>query len=309
MIRDVDIKKIINKYSLSERNNVIEFVTTNPEKLNIDELSRIVELVNSEREATAAYYTDKNTLDIIYKDLPYINKRVIKVLEPSVGAGNFLQIIIDRYSYAEKLIIDVNDIDEKSIEIVQLLNEYRNIPKHVIINYYTNDFLENNFANDYDLIIGNPPFSKKNKKNGLDILSERYADTVTTNLSGFFLQESLLLSNNVVLIMPKYFLSNPDFKLTRSRCAEFTIDKIIDFGEKRFKSVLIETIAIFINKIKPNNGITEVYSVTLDIKNKIAQNKLVSDEFPSWLIYRNDYFDTLASRMKFDIFRRLNILS
>ena len=75
----------------------------------------------------------------------------------------------------------------------------------------------------------------------------------------------------------------------------------VDFGEKGFKGVLIETIAIFINTSKkPNETIS--YSVTKDLINIQKQSKITSDEFPSWIIYRNDFFDELASNMVFDVF-------
>ncbi|EJJ0975087.1 DNA methyltransferase, partial [Enterococcus faecalis] len=82
----------------------------------------------------------------------------------------------------------------------------------------------------------------------------------------------------------------------------YAIEKIIDFGEKGFKGVLIETIAILVDTTKKPN-MTLSYSVTKDCYNEQKQSDLTSDEFPSWLLYRNDFFNRIASNMVFAVFK------
>ncbi len=299
------IKKIIKNYNIQHRDDALNFIDDNPESLDIFELSRIAELVNNERTDTAAYYTDNSILETIGKFLPDINKKIIRVLEPAVGVGNFLQLIIDKYRSAEKLIIEVNDIDPKSIEMVKVLNKYRNISKNVKIIYKNEDFLSPFFNFEdrkYDLVIGNPPFLKLSRHNGLSEYSTIFNDKVTNNLSGFFLQKAIEISDYTALILPKYFLSNPNFSQTRNRVEKYSIDKVIDFGEKGFKGVLIETIALLVDTVKrPDTTIS--YSVTMDYYNKQKQSKLTSSEFPYWLIYRDNFFDKIASEMTFSVFK------
>lgn len=303
-LTEQQIKRIINDYKLNRREDVIEFINVNPEGLDIQALSRIAELVNNGRVDTSAYYTDDLILTEIEKYLPEINKSVISILEPSVGVGNFLQIIIERYSYAKKLIIEVNDIDGKSIELLKALNKYRDIPEHVEIIYSNEDFLSpffSDFKTKYDLAIGNPPFTKLNRQNGLSEYSITFNDNNTTNLSGFFLQKCMDISDRVVMILPKYFLNAPNFLVTRNRAGEKKIERILDFGEKGFKGVLIETIAIYIDMLHEADK-TISYSLTKGIENIQDQQILTSSEFPSWLLYRNEFFNEIASKMKFDIF-------
>jgi len=297
-----NLKRILDSYNLSERNKVMQFIVDNPENLDISELSRISEIVNSERLKTAAYYTDYNTLDILEKYLPHIDKKVIRVLEPSAGVGNFIQIIINKYGYADELIIDLNDIDCESIELIKILNEYREIPSNVTINYYNHDFLTHDFKSRYDLVIGNPPFLRLSKNSGLLKYSKLFNDNITRNMAGFFLQKSLKISNNSVLILPKYFLHNSDFSKTRDIAKKYHINAIIDFGENGFKGVLIETVALVINTLKDPDS-TLSYSVTKKISNIQKQEKITSGDFPSWIIYRNDFFDDLVSGMEFYIFK------
>ena len=296
-----ELKKVVDKHDLNSNDNLLEFIKNNPEKLSIDSLARISELINTNRVETAAFYTDSNTLNTIENYLPNMNKDVIRILEPSVGVGNFLDIIIKKYSNADKLIIDVNDIDENSLLVMKSLNKYRNIPKNVEINYYNEDFITLSSKYHYDLVIGNPPFLKLSKKKGLNEYSALFDDKTTKNISGFFLQKSLEIADHVVLIQPKYFLHNKDFFLTRKRVNNHKIDYIIDFGEKGFKGVLIETIVIFID-VNEEKSETTVYSLTKNLLNVQKQEIITSGEFPSWIIYRDDFFNEIASKLKFDIF-------
>lgn len=298
------ISKIISDNALYHREDVKKFIEMNSENLSLTELSRIAELVNNGRVETSAYYTDETVLEEIYKYLPEINKEEIRVLEPSVGVGNFLQLIIDKYSNAKKLIIEVNDIDEKSLDLLKLLNKYREIPKNVEIIYHNEDYLGqlNSFSTEkYDLVIGNPPFSKINRKSGLEIYSSLFDDKYSKNLASFFIQKSICIGEHVVMVMPKYFLNTQDFKHARDIVAQNKIDYILDFGEKGFQGVLIETITLVLNTTAKSDTTTCV-SLSKNIENTLNQKKLTDNMYPSWLLYRNDFFESIASKMKFGVF-------
>ncbi len=298
------ISKIISDNALYHREDVKKFIEMNSENLSLTELSRIAELVNNGRVETSAYYTDETVLEEIYKYLPEINKEEIRVLEPSVGVGNFLQLIIDKYSNAKKLIIEVNDIDEKSLDLLKLLNKYREIPKNVEIIYHNEDYLGqlNSFSTEkYDLVIGNPPFSKINRKSGLKIYSSLFDDKYSKNLASFFIQKSICIGEHVVMVMPKYFLNTQDFKHARDIVAQNKIDYILDFGEKGFQGVLIETITLVLNTTAKSDTTTCV-SLSKNIENTLNQKKLTDNMYPSWLLYRNDFFESIASKMKFGVF-------
>ena len=80
------------------------------------------------------------------------------------------------------------------------------------------------------------------------------------------------------------------------------ITNIVDFGEKGFKGVKIETIAFTVNRrVKKDKTKVESY-----ITNSVEihdQDYITDPAFPYWLIYRNKDFDKTASKMNFGIFR------
>lgn len=88
----------------------------------------------------------------------------LRILEPSIGVGNFLPALIEKYSCVHNVIIDVVDIDSFSIEILKELVNKLEVPVNVHINYITDDFLLHKFDSHYDLIVGNPPYKKLTKE-------------------------------------------------------------------------------------------------------------------------------------------------
>lgn len=296
-----NIDKIRDAYNLDINKNLYGFIRDNPENMDVEELSQLAEMINNMRAETAAYYTDVKLLNEIEKNLPDFEKETIKILEPSAGVGNFIDILVRKYKKHKKILIYLNDIDGHSVEVAKLLNEKRNIPENFVINYEVGDFLNKKIKRKYDLIIGNPPFLKVNSTNS-EMLKTIFFDDITKNLSGFFMQKALLHASEVIMVMPKYFLNNSDFSLVRKKVSAFSVEKIIDFGEKGFKGVLIETIAIFVNTNKEPNK-TIAINITKKIKNVQEQSIMMDDEYPYWLLYRDEFFEEIARKLEFNIFK------
>ena len=279
---------------------MIKFIQNNPLNLGNASLARIAELTNSKRENNAAYYTNKFILNEIFKELPSIEKDVITILEPSVGIGNFLPFIFKKYEETKEVNIDVVDIDGRNLEILRLLLAKQKIPSNMKLNFIQADTLLYDFNKHYDLVIGNPPFSKLKAKDAAKYLKNNI-NKETTNTFEFFLEKAMTLSDYVVMITPKAVLNTPEFRKTRDLLATKKIDCIQDYGENGFKGVLVETICLFVDtNEKPNE--TKVESLTLK-KTVVQKQKYITDkEYPYWIIYRNDFFDGISQRLDFDKF-------
>lgn len=294
------INKTIEEYSLDDAEKQIDFIRNNPLNLGSASLARISELTNSKRENNAAYYTNKFIVNEIYKQLPDFEKDEINVLEPSAGVGNFLPFIIKKYEGIKKVNIDVVDIDKKNLQILQLLLQKQRIPSNVKMNFIHADTLLYDFKKRYDLVIGNPPFSKLKAKEAAKYLKNN-VNKDTTNTFEFFLEKAVSIADYVAMIMPKAVLNTPEFSITRKILSEKKIDCIQDYGEKGFKGVLVETICMFIDTLgQPKD--TKVESLTLK-KSIIQKQKYITDEaYPYWIIYRDDFFDCISKRLDFDKF-------
>ena len=221
------INNTIESYDLANADKLINFIYKNPLKLGIASLARIAELTNSKRENNSAYYTNKFIINEIYKQLPEFEKDQISILEPSVGIGNFLPFIFRKYEKTKKVCLDIVDIDKKNIAILKLLLDKYDIPSNFKINYIIADTLLYEFDKRYDLVIGNPPFTKLKSKDAKKYLSNN-VNKITTNTFEFFLEKAISIADYVVMITPKSVLNTPEFISTRKLLSTKNPEKILD---------------------------------------------------------------------------------
>ncbi|MFA4871736.1 MAG: DNA (cytosine-5-)-methyltransferase [Patescibacteria group bacterium] len=306
---ETQIKQFIRDRKLDIEENLKTFLRDKIEDLSYPELAKIVELSNAQRLQHAAYYTRQDICFTIVKDLPDVSRfEKLSILEPSVGAGNFLPLLVEKYKTVKEVTIDVIDIDKNAIEILRLLLKKLDVPKNININLINADFLLHGETNlfgqskRYDIVIGNPPFGNiSENKVLLSTYKRNKYNTETNNLFSFFLEKAIQQGDTVGLIIPKSFLSAPEFNKTRELVSSFAIEKITDYGEKGFKGVKIETISLIINtRNKGTRTLVESY-----VKNEIDykdQSYICSKDFPYWLVYRNEFFDSIAKKLRFNIF-------
>ena len=299
---DQVIKKIIEENNLVEFKNLINYLKNNNQPYSI--LSKIAELSNSIRVENSAYYTRQDICFSVIKDLPSAKDfDTIRILEPSIGVGNFLPLLIEKYKSVRKVYIDVIDIDINSLTILKQLLKKIQIPSNIKINFINSDFLKYDFSNKkYDIVVGNPPFKKiTNDKDLLLTYKKEVFNNDTNNIFSFFIEKCLKISSVVGLIVPKSLISAPEFNKTREILEKNNIKKITDYGENAFKGVKIETISFLTSNNK--NNFIEIESY---ITNKIQfqkQSYIFDKKFPYWLIYRNDFFDEVSEKMTLNVFK------
>ena len=300
-----ECEKIIQEYNLQDIGILQRFIINNNHKYDLNTLYNIAELSNIKRTDTKAYFTREDIVYNVISKLPtFKNKKNIKILEPSVGIGNFLPLLFKKYDTIQNVILDVIDIDDNSLDTLKILLSKTKIPKNFTINFINTDFLlwENEYQ--YDLVVGNPPYGKiVNNK----LLLEKYKfncdNKNSNNLFSFFIEKSIKIAKYVSLIVPKSLINSPEFNHTREILEKNNLHSITDYGEKAFKGVKIETISFLLDtykreklmKLKVESYITN----TIDYQNK---DYIFSKDFPYWLIYRNTFFDAIADKMELDIF-------
>lgn len=300
---DTEIEQIIKRNGLTDAQNLMSFIYSK-KCLGFPFLSKVAELSNVNREDNAAYYTRQDICYAIIKNLPdFEGTTELNILEPSIGVGNFLPVLIQKFRSINTVNIDVVDIDSISIDILKALVSTMDVPENVHINYIVDDFLLHNFEKHYDVVIGNPPYKKITKEKSL---LARYKANLfnqdTNNIFSFFIEKSLGLGDIVSLIVPKSLINAPEFDKTRELLNKYEISNIIDFGEKGFKGVKIETIS-FIANTRNKPGKTRVESYITNDAEVYEQSYITDPVYPYWLIYRNNSFDSVANKMTFDIFK------
>lgn len=295
------INKIVSENDFSNTDKLVSFIKDNPMNLSVSTLSRVAELSNTKRTDNAAFFTSKSLITEMLKSLPDANTNSVQILEPSVGVGNFVPLIIKRFEDKE-VHLDLIDIDGDSIEVLKALMGKYDVPSNVSIRYIVGDFLTYEFQKKYDYIVGNPPFYKmKSSDKKLKVYREDAINKNTTNICSFFLDKALEIGEYISLVFPKFLLNTPEFADTREYLYDKAVECIIDFGEKGFPGVLVETTAVFINNLsRPLH--TKIISIPKQIEVLQKQKYIFDKSLPYWIIYRNEQFDEIYSKLEFNVF-------
>ena len=266
---------------------------------NIYSKSYVNEEKNSTKEAreNGSFYTPQSVIYDSLKTIKNNNKNVIRILEPSVGGGNFLIQIINKFYEAKKIIIDIVDNNEDVLnDTYSQLIKYNLNPEKVEINKYYTDFIDFNFEYEYDYIIGNPPFFKMNSE--IKKCYKKKIEFECDNIYGVFLEKMYLHSKDIIMVLPKTFIMTPEFDSLRKKYEKYNIVSVTDYGVNAFKKVFIE---ILIMHFTLNDCKETIINNVRDNEYRIVPQKYIFHD-KLWVIYRNEFFDNYIKRLKLDVF-------
>ena len=295
------IKRLIDKHDLSKTEKLIRYLST--KKPDFITSAKVAELANAKRLDDAAYYTRQDLCFNLMADLPeFKNKKIIRILEPSVGIGNFLPAIFEKYKDKEKVYLDLVDISAQSIQVLKRVLKTIKIPPNFKLRTIHDDFLKHQFRNTYDLVVGNPPFGRIDANKFIEYKDLGLNSEIKTrNVFALFFEKALAISDVTALFSPKSLLNAPEFKHLRDLLENHAVLKISDYGEKGFNGVKIETISIQI-KTSAKSENTVIDSHTLKSYTIHNQQYIMDSRFPYWLIYRDSYFDQMIKKLELGLF-------
>ncbi len=295
------VRRLIDKQKLGSVENLLAYM--DKAELDFTDAARIAELANAKRLDDGAFYTRQELCFNLVGDLPdFKSKKSIRILEPSVGVGNFLPTLFHKYKHIELVHLDLVDINADSITILKKILKFIEIPSNFEIRFINDDFLTHQFRVKYDLVVGNPPFGSIKADRFTEYIKSGLDSTIKSkNLFALFIEKSLKISSHVALFSPKSLLSAPEFDGLRKLLSEKAIRKISDYGEKGFAGVKIETISMQISNVDtPGNTIID--SFILRSYEVHPQTYVIDNSFPTWLIYRNKFFDEMVNKLDLDSF-------
>jgi len=172
---------------------------------------------------------------------PYLKKNA-KVLEPSCGSCEYITALHNLYPNLFITGIEYNKI------IYESINHLNNSK----INIINDDYLKYEMKEEYDLIIGNPPYYVMKKKN-VEKDYYKYFEGRPNIFILFIIKSLKLLNNNGILsfILPKNFLNCLYYNKTREYIDKnFQILNIVECSQDRYLETEQDTIILIIQKTK-----------------------------------------------------------
>ncbi len=227
----------------------------------------------SHRKKFAQFFTPETIADLM-ADWLIGNKKLKTVLEPAFGLGVFSRIILKKQPNIK---IKGFDIDKSIFKEAQ---SFFKINSNVSLNL--KDYMFNDWSNEYDGIICNPPYFKFHDYDNKSILKEienrlNFKFNGFTNLYTLFLLKSiyqLAPNGRMAYIIPSEFMNSDYGKLVKKYLIKTNTLRhlfVIDFKENVFDDAL--TTASILLLAKDNNDKEINFST---IKSKSDLTKIVN---------------------------------
>lgn len=279
---------------------ITEYLAGLGESNRASKFIRDFEVSNPARRQNAAFYTRLDIAGHIVATLPeFASKKTIRILEPSVGVGSFLLPIVQKYR-GKRLELDLVDIDGDSLAAAkEFILKFCDHP-NLTVRFFQQDYLTFMPDQKYDLVVGNPPFGKP-KANQIPLTWSTGLEC--KDLFARFIERALSQASIVALLVPKTLLSAPEHLKLREHLANLQVTRIDDFGEKAFSDIKIETIGIVVktDAVERHQKVKTV-SYALGLVALNPQSYICDPGLPTWLLYRNKFFDEVAANLDFDSF-------
>lgn len=246
--------------------------------LNIKDLKLLenyLELLipKNDRKVNGAFFTPTYVVDFIIRETSPKNKD--KCLDPSCGCGAFLIGLVEYYQNTFKKSVketikeniygsDILDYNVKRSKIILSLFGLLNNEtiEHSDFNIYNQDSLKADWENEFEIIVGNPPYVKfqdlsdENRVYLIDNWKSIENGTFNLYFAFFELGHKLLTKNGKLgYITPNnYFTSLSALSLRQYFLQNKCVTRIVDFRHKKVFDAQTYTAITFVNK-KANDSI------------------------------------------------------
>lgn len=240
------------------------------------------------KKNTGSYYTPSYLASFITKRvLSFCDKTSLSILEPSVGDGAFVEEI--NKIKQQRISLTALDINEEELKKASLKWNKKKA------NFETIDFLEYTNSSKYSLVIGNPPYVKKNRLSSKQIdlckdihKTEGLSEVSVKNIwTTFLVKSNTLLAKDGILafVLPSELLQVKFAEEVREYLKkEFERIEIFTFNDLMFECKGQDTIVLFAYKRHVEQGefftnieskeVLENNSFTLNHNNLLVESKV-----------------------------------
>lgn len=243
--------------------------------------------MNDKKYILGQYFTRKEIADRVLKLLltykPY--PKTIKILEPSFGTGNFISVL------------EHNGF--KKIEKYEIDPELTRTPK---------DFFEVKIEKKFDLIIGNPPFTKYNVEESYYNPKKYFLTSVNPHKylsdklirkgklkkeNAFILKAIRHLKNNdstIGFVLPiSFFIKKKNLEVKREIVERFSTIIIYQTDENFVDDPVPCCFAIFTNTEELKNKVVLLYEDSKNVNEIVDKEKLLTEELiPKSFLYKKN---------------------
>lgn len=229
------------------------------------------------KKNTGSYYTPSYLASFISKRvLPHFEGSTrISILEPSVGDGAF----VEELAIAANINIKLTALDINQEELNKASTKWNKKNSSFIIT----DFLEYSDSKKYSIIIGNPPYVKKNRLTKKQIglskeihLNEKLTEASVKNIwATFIIKANTLLVDNGVLafVLPSELLQVKFAEEIREYLKkEFERIEVFTFNDLMFECKGQDTIVLFAYKKSKEKG---EFFTNIESKKSLEKNNFV----------------------------------
>lgn len=274
---DYSKNQILNNYFVGfKKNSKLYFDTFNLEIGTIKELENYLELLipTEDRKFNGAFFTPTYIVDFIINEVKPKDKD--KNLDPSCGCGAFLIGLAEYYKtkYKKSIkktvqenifgsdILDYNIHRAKLLLTIFALQNDENLEESDF-NLYVQDSLKAKWHNEFDNVVGNPPYVKfqdlteENRTYLAKNWSSIEGGTFNLYFAFFELGHKLLTSTGKLgYITPNnYFTSIAGVSIRKYFQQKKCVTRIIDFSHRKVFDAQTYTALTFLNK-KENEALT-----------------------------------------------------
>ena len=226
------------------------------------------QISKEDKKNNGIYFTPFDIIEKAMNELDKLNLDIKTILEPSCGTCEFVHYIDNKYTNINITGIEYNKEVYNKIKDIRLKNNNLILRNEDYLRYDTE------LNNNYDLIIGNPPYYViTNNKN--NVYKEFYEGRA--NIFILFIIHSIkrLNKNGVLLfILPKSFMNCLYYNRLRHHIyRNYKIVNIIDCSNSSYIETEQDTI-IFIIKQEDNNNNQENNNYTIINEDKIIFNTI-----------------------------------